>query len=167
MKPDAPDVVIRRAAPEDVDEALDLYAEVAAEGIYIAGEPPIDRPARRKRWLESYARSDSVTFVADVEGRIVGMASLEGDGVAELGMLVAKDWRGKGIGKLLMEALIEWARAVGAHKISLQVWPHNDAAVRLYERFGFEREGYLRKHYRRRSGELWDTIIMGRVLIED
>ena len=157
-------MVIRRAGPQDVEAALDLYAEVAAEGIHIAGEAPIDRAARRQSWLESYARSDSVTFLAEADGHIVGMASLLGDGVAELGMLVAKDWRGKGVGTRLLEALIGWARTVGAHKISLQVWPHNEAAVRLYERFGFQHEGYLHKHYRRRNGELWDAIVMGLVL---
>jgi RimJ/RimL family protein N-acetyltransferase len=45
--------------------------------------------------------------------------------------------------------------------MALQVWPHNAAAIALYERFGFERECYLRRHYRRRSGELWDAIVMG------
>jgi RimJ/RimL family protein N-acetyltransferase len=53
------------------------------------------------------------------------------------------------------------ARTAGAHKIALQVWPHNAAALALYERFGFRREGYLTGHYRRRSGELWDAVVMG------
>jgi RimJ/RimL family protein N-acetyltransferase len=44
------------------------------------------------------------------------------------------------------------------------VWPHNDDALRLYEKFGFEREGVLRGHYRRQDGELWDAIVTGRLL---
>jgi RimJ/RimL family protein N-acetyltransferase len=60
----------------------------------------------------------------------------------------------------MAEAVVR-ARKAGAHKIALQVWPHNAAAIALYERFGFRREGYLTRHYRRRSGELWDAIIMG------
>jgi RimJ/RimL family protein N-acetyltransferase len=157
--------VIRPAGPEDVDAALDLYAEVAAEGVHIAGEAPVDKPARRERWLASYASTDCVTLVAEAEGRIVGLASLEGRRVAQLGMLGAR--RGQGIGTRLLEALIAWARDVGAHKIALEVWPHNLAAIRLYEKFGFEKEGYLRKHYRRRNGELWDSVVMGLLLDED
>jgi RimJ/RimL family protein N-acetyltransferase len=56
---------------------------------------------------------------------------------------------------------VERARQAGVHKLALQVWPHNTAAIALYERFGFRREGHLRSHYRRRSGELWDAVVMG------
>jgi ribosomal protein S18 acetylase RimI-like enzyme len=65
------------------------------------------------------------------------------------------------VGTALLAEAVRRARAAGAHKIALQVWPHNAAAIALYERFGFQREGYLRRHYRRRSGELWDAVVMG------
>jgi ribosomal protein S18 acetylase RimI-like enzyme len=48
----------------------------------------------------------------------------------------------------------------------LHVWPHNEAAIALYEKLGFAREGYHPKQYRRRSGEAWDAISMGLVLKE-
>jgi RimJ/RimL family protein N-acetyltransferase len=63
-----------------------------------------------------------------------------------------------------MRACVDWAREHEIHKLALQVWPHNDAALRLYERFGFEQEGVLRGHYRRQDGELWDAIVTGRLL---
>jgi RimJ/RimL family protein N-acetyltransferase len=44
------------------------------------------------------------------------------------------------------------------------VWPHNDRAIALYEKLGFVEEGRLRRHYRRRNGELWDAVVMGLVL---
>jgi RimJ/RimL family protein N-acetyltransferase len=49
----------------------------------------------------------------------------------------------------------------GARKVALEVRPHNHVAIRLYQRAGFECEGRLRRHYRRRNGELWDAILMG------
>jgi RimJ/RimL family protein N-acetyltransferase len=64
----------------------------------------------------------------------------------------------------LLQACIEWARSVQAHKVALSVWPHNDAAIGLYKKFGFEVEGRLVKHYRRRNGELWDALLMGLIL---
>ena len=79
-------------------------------------------------------------------------------------MLVDREWRGRGVGNALLAAAVDWARAAGAHKVSLQMWPHNEAARRLYEKFGFEEEGYLRRHYRRRSGEIWDAVVMGLLL---
>jgi putative acetyltransferase len=63
-----------------------------------------------------------------------------------------------------MEACIAWAIEHHAHKLVLEVWPHNTAAQGLYRRYGFEQEGFFRRHYRRRNGELWDAIRMGLIL---
>ena len=45
--------------------------------------------------------------------------------------------------------------------MALEVWPDNERAIALYTRMGFIEEGRLRRHYRRRNGELWDALIMG------
>jgi RimJ/RimL family protein N-acetyltransferase len=47
------------------------------------------------------------------------------------------------------------------HKLSLSVFAQNEAAIALYGRFGFLEEGRRIKHYRRASGELWDSVEMG------
>ena len=101
--------------------------------------------------------------------RIVGQLNFEVApyGVASLGMCVAADWRGRGVGGALVEEAAAAARQLGAHKLALQVWPHNHAARRLYLRHGFEEEGRLRRHYPRRNGELWDAVVMGRILDQD
>ena len=57
-------------------------------------------------------------------------------------------------------------RGTEAHKIDLEVWPHNTAARRLYERAGFVIEGRRRRHWRRDNGQLWDTIEMSLLLDE-
>ena len=158
---------VRPAVPADLEELLDGYEAVAAESIHIGGEAPVDRGRRGKAWLETMdPATPGTSFVVEAGGRIVGQLGVTGTGRMEIGMWVAKDWRGKGAGTALMEAALEYARANGAFKISLEVWPHNDAAIALYEKFGFEREGYLRKHWRRRNGELWDSVVMGLVLDE-
>ncbi len=63
---------------------------------------------------------------------------------------------------MLLEAAID-ARPADVHKIELEVWPHNEAAIALYERLGFEREGLRRDHYRRRDGHLHSSVIMARL----
>jgi ribosomal protein S18 acetylase RimI-like enzyme len=79
-------------------------------------------------------------------------------------MTVAQSWRRRGVGSALLAAALEKARSEGLHKLSLEVFPHNDAALALYRKFGFVQEGRRQKHYRRASGELWDSIVMGRLL---
>jgi RimJ/RimL family protein N-acetyltransferase len=169
VPPGAPAAVeIRRAQPGDLDALVELYASVAAEGRWIAAEVPVDRDLRRRRMGELLDRADAAMFVAVAGGEQVGQLGLElaRYGVADLGMLVAEGWRGRGVGSSLVAAAIAWAREAGAHKIALQVWPHNQAAIALYEKFGFQREGLLHRHYRRRNGELWDAVIMG-LLLDD
>ena len=98
-------------------------------------------------------------------GRIVGEANAHlAGGRADLGMQVAAAYRGLGVGTVLVTAIVDWARANRAHKLTLQVWPHNKDARSLYEHLGFSEEGRLRRHYRRKTGELWDAIVMGLVL---
>jgi RimJ/RimL family protein N-acetyltransferase len=157
------EVCVRRVREEDLDGVVDLIAAVATEGRWIGTEAPLDRERRRRALADGLGRERTLQLLADAGGQPVGHLSMEvaGYGVAELGMLVADGWRGRGVGSALLAAGIDWARLAGAHKVSLQVWPHNLAAVALYEKFGFQREGVLRRHYRRRSGELWDAVLMG------
>ena len=158
-----PEVKIREATLADVDALVDLLVAVAGEGRWIATEAPVDTDRRRRRMVEDIEGADAVVLVAEAGGTPVGELGLHlaPYGVADLGMAVAAGWRGRGVGGALLAEAIERAGAAGAHKLALQVWPHNTAAIALYERFGFRREGYLRRHYRRRSGELWDAVIMG------
>lgn len=143
---------------------------VAGEGRGIGAELPLDVERDRRVFLDSIASETAHSLLAvDAEGVMVGNLGIQlhGYGVAELGMLVSSAWRGKGVGSALLEAAIEWARFVGAHKVALQHWPTNEAAAALYEKFGFVEEGRLYRHYRRRSGELWDAVIRGLVLDKD
>jgi RimJ/RimL family protein N-acetyltransferase len=158
--------VIRATTEPDLEAVLDLTEQVASEGRWIATEAPIDRAKRKAAALEGFDRDDVASFVADASGAIVGHAGIHGTGAVppSFGMMVASEWRGRGIGTELLVACIDWARSTGAHKVQLEVWPHNAAAIALYEKHGFVREGYLVRHYRRKNGELWDSITMGLLL---
>jgi ribosomal protein S18 acetylase RimI-like enzyme len=162
LAPESP-VRVREATLADLDRVLELVVAVAGEGRWISVEAPVDVAQRRRRMVEELEGEQTVMLVAEAGGELVGQLDLRlaRYGVADLGMLVAPGWRRRGVGSALMAEAITRARAAGAHKLTLQVWPHNTAALALYERFGFQREGYLRRHYRRRSGELWDAVVMG------
>ena len=67
--------------------------------------------------------------------------------------------RRRGIGTALLREAEEWAKAVGVRKLELHVFPHNDAAIQLYESRGFRREGLRRGHYRR-GPEYLDAVLM-------
>jgi RimJ/RimL family protein N-acetyltransferase len=158
---------VRRARPDDVEGILALFEAVAAERQHILAEPPIDRERRRKQVLESVQSEDAYVFVAEAKREVIGELAAfrrSSTGPATIGMAVLAAWRGRGVGTALMQACVDWAREAGVHKLSLEVFPWNEAAIALYRKFGFVEEGRLRKQYRRQSGELWDVLVMGLVL---
>jgi ribosomal protein S18 acetylase RimI-like enzyme len=79
--------------------------------------------------------------------------------VAEVGLMVAARQRRRGIGSALMEEAFKWARASGITKVELEVFPHNEPAIALYRKLGFEEEGRLRGRYRI-GGNLVDAVLM-------
>ena len=140
----------------------ELYAAVAEERDAIATEPPVDVDERAAQ----FARTVAGSVVAVADGQVIGMLHVEASrhGFGEIGMLVDRGWRGRGVGSALMRAAIGLAREQGLHKLSLEVFAHNTAAIALYRKCGFLEEGRRARHYRRASGQLWDSIVMGLAL---
>ena len=157
-------LAIRRSQPDDVDGFVDLMVAVAGEGRWIGRELPLDEDERRRVFLAGIDDPERLSLVVVRGDEVVGSLGLAHDGIghAELGMLLAADVRGQGIGSALLDQAVAWADAHPVvHKVTLQAWPHNTAALALYRRHGFTVEGLLRRHWRRRNGELWDAVVMG------
>jgi len=126
-----------------------------------------------RRYLRAIKRfPHAVVFVAEAERQIVARLSIARDQhpasyhVADLGLMVAEEHRRRGVGRALLKTAVSWARENGIRKLELHVFPHNEPAIRLYEEFGFEREGYRKAHYRR-AGEYVDAILMAYRLDEN
>lgn len=80
-----------------------------------------------------------------------------------IGMAVRDDWQGKGVGTALLQAVLELAdRWLNLTRLELNVFTDNEAAVRLYRKFGFETEGTLRQ-FAFRDGQFVDAYAMGRL----
>ena len=150
---------------DDVEAALDLLETVAQERIWMGAEPGFDRETRGSWWQNGLADPTTrlLVVVEPDPGRLVGQAYVHVAryGVAEIAMFLANDARGRGLGGQLLDVMLAAADELGAHKVELQVWPHNEPAIRLYLSRGFVIEGRIRSHYRRSSGELWDAVVMG------
>ncbi len=163
------DFVIRRSDPTDAEQLTRLAASVSAEPegwlISVAGE--WRSAGDERRFLKALRRyPHAAVFVAEREdGTLVGRLSVGRDPhpasahVADVGLMVALDARRQGVGTALLRAAVDWAREAGIRKLELHVFPWNEAAIALYETFGFEREGFRKGHYRR-GGEFVDAILM-------
>jgi ribosomal protein S18 acetylase RimI-like enzyme len=149
-------------------EALDA---VCRERKYLAAmeAPSLDRATT---FVEANVKAGFPQFVAEADGKIVGWCdAIPGDmdsgteHIGRLGMGVLKDYRGRGIGRRLLEATIERARSMGLEKIELSVYSSNTAAIDLYRKFGFQDEG-LKRRGRWVDGLYDDVLLMALFLGE-
>ena len=107
-------------------------------------------------------------LVAEILGEVVGFAALAPistrrcyAGVAENSVYVARDARGLGIGRALLEALIEGAEAAGIWTIQTSIFPENRASLALHLRCGFRVVG-TRERIAKRDGVWRDTVLLER-----
>jgi L-phenylalanine/L-methionine N-acetyltransferase len=158
---------VRRAEPSDATALVQLAEAVGSEeGRWILATEGWRSIGDERRYLKTVHRHpDAAVFVAEDDGRVVGRLSLSRDPhpasrhVADVGLMVAAGNRRRGIGTSLLTEAVEWGRRSGITKLELHVFPWNEPALRLYESFGFEREGYRKQHYEREDGFV-DAILM-------
>lgn len=111
-----------------------------------------------KSELES---NNSYFFVAkNISGEIVGFAGIKVilDEADIMNIVVKKDFRNNGIGSLLLDYLISYSKSINLKTITLEVNEINIPAIKLYEKFDFEKLGIRKKYY---NGEN-DAIIMSK-----
>ena len=167
-------ITIREARPEDAAAGIAYFRRLFGEpGINLITEADEYYPTveSNSRVIRAMNRAENSLFlVAEVEGRIVGILTLEGSKrrnvrhTAVLGITVAKEWRGQGVGRRLMIQAIEWARQTGIlQRIELHVFARNEIAIALYESLGFVVEG-RRRNAVIRDGEYIDDLVMSLLL---
>jgi putative acetyltransferase len=165
------DFLVRPSRPGDARSFMDMWREVVAERRFVRTEV-VTRSIRhyRKRFRNSWTR-DRASLVAVHGDRVIGHLDVtreEGSvtrHVASIGMAVAPDWRGRGVGSALMAEAVRWARDAGVEKLALSVYPDNEAARALYRKFAFKEEGRLTGHSKKSIGYL-DEIVMGLWLVD-
>lgn len=87
-------------------------------------------------------------------------------GVAEFSVYTRRDWRGRGVGQLVLGALVDAARAQGLWKLLSRIFPENHASRSLVARLGFDEIGLHRKHGKL-DGQWRDCVIVEKLLVDD
>ncbi|MFN6964611.1 MAG: GNAT family N-acetyltransferase [Pyrinomonadaceae bacterium] len=159
-------LLIRRAEPDDAPGFCEIYGgKNAYSGTLQLPFPSVE--SWRRRLAESPSQ---IMLVAVVDGTLVGSVGLHTyperprrKHVGTIGIGVRDDWAGKGIGTALLAAAIDLAdNWLDLRRIELEVYTDNEAAIRLYEKFGFELEGTKRMDAFR-DGRYVDSHVMARI----
>ncbi|SIR88331.1 Protein N-acetyltransferase, RimJ/RimL family [Peribacillus simplex] len=162
--------LIRTGELEDAEAVLDVQNSVISEGEYfIAVSEEFDKtPEQQRDWIRRLLENERETIiVAEINGEVIGWIGFQSENRKRMshkgsfGVMIRKKYRGMGIGKELIKALLEWAEANPfIEKVSLGVFSTNQRAISLYKRLGFVEEGRKIKEFKMSEREYVDDIIM-------
>ena len=180
------DYRVRPATPADAETICRIYNQGIADRLATL-ETELRTPEERRQWLASRSERHPV-IVAEVADPATSPDRPPGSRrepaplapiawgslnvfnarpayryVADFSVYVEREWRGKGVGRVLLTRLVELGRELGYHKLVLSAFPFNTAGVALYERLGFRTVG-IYKEQGLLDGTWVDTIIMERLL---
>ena len=162
------DVSTRPATPDDAAAICTIYNQGIEDRIATLETEP-RTPEERRQWMGARAARHPVA-VAVTGGQVVGWGSLNAfnprpayDNVVDLSVYVERGWRGRGVGRALLQHLLPLARTLGYHKMVLATFPFNEAGVALYQKVGFRPVGVYREQGRL-DGRWVDVLIMERLL---
>jgi RimJ/RimL family protein N-acetyltransferase len=167
------EVTIREATKEDAQNMTDFYNVVGGETDFLsfgANEFKRDLQEYEEYITATSNEQNSIILLALIDSEIISIATINSSQkertkhVGTLGIVISKKYTGLGLGKILMNDLIEWAKQNGVtKKISLVTNENNTVAIELYKKLGFEVEGLL-KQDNFINGNFNNTIIMGLLL---
>ncbi len=167
---DGRDCLIRNCLREDGPAALDVFIRTHEQTDYLLSYP--DECAMTADEEADYlaGKTDSaneIELVAEVGGKIVGLAGIESMGAvykvrhrAQFGISVDRDFWGLGLGTALTRACIDLAAAAGYLQLELNVVAENERAIALYEKLGFVEYGRDPMGFLSRSGLFQEVVFM-------
>ena len=163
-------LVIRAATQGDRDAIWNIFREIVATADTYTFDPNISRDEALAYWF----RSDTHTYVAENNGRVIGTYILRanqcgpGSHVANAAFMVARNAQGQGIGRAMAEHCLNEARHFGFRAMQFNfVVSTNAAAIRLWQQLGFEIVGTLPGAFRHPQKGYVDVHVMFRSVPED
>lgn len=167
------EVILREAKKENAQAMIDFYNLVGGETDFLSFGKNEFKMALKdyEKLIESTeAENNSIILVATIDDKIVSIASITSNQkarykhVGTFGIVISEQFCGLGLGRKIMDYLIEWANSNGiTKKISLVTREDNDRAIALYKKVGFEEEGILKKE-NYINGVYYNTVMMSLIL---
>ena len=158
-------VEIARMASTDRDALVSLVATLPAQDLLFLRRD-IGHPKVVDAWMRSLDAGELTSLVARDGGAMVGCTAIVTDElswsrhVGELRVLVGPAWRGKGLGRVLIQECFAQALELGLKKLVAQMTTDQRSAIAVFEELGFRAEALLHKHVAGRDGQLHDLVLL-------
>ncbi len=170
--------IIRTVEDADTEKVLKQIISVLEEAEYLVTTYPEDGAdftvEKEKEWVKNHAEGDGkLLVVAEVNGEIVGSADMHNgerkriQHVGTFGITVLKDYRDLGIGRALVQTLLDFAAAQPViEKVAMGVFSNNTRALNLYKKLGFIEEGRKVKEIKIGHDNYVDMILLHKFVAE-
>jgi len=126
----------------------------------------ISHPKVIAAWMQAVGEGRITSLVAREGGTIVGCTAIVSDAlswsrhVGELRVLVSPAWRGRGLGRVLIQESFALALALSLDKLTVQMTVDQASAIAVFEELGFRAEAVLRDHVKDRDGKTYDLALL-------
>lgn len=171
---EAVELTIREAIPSDAAQLLAVSRKIGEETEFLVMDKQgINLPEELLaiQLADLYESDANVLLLALLGDQIVGQASLKSAPekriahIAELGVSILREYWGMGLGRVLIEELMDWAEASGKiFRLELTVQAQNTRALALYDKLGFKQEGILARGARGDDGRFLDVVLMSKMI---
>ena len=158
---------LRQAKVEDLDAITEIYNDAILHTV-ATFDTKTKTLEEQKAWFDGHGPNNPIV-VAEEDGLVVGWTALSSwsdrcaySDTAEISLYVDEKHRGKGIGRKLIEAIIEEGKKAGLHAVIARIAEGNEVSVDLHKSVGFEHIGVM-KEVGRKFGKLLDVYMMQKI----
>lgn len=158
---------MRYATEEDLPAIVAIYNAAVPSRRATADLEPVEVESKRT-WFNSHSPERYPLLVHEIDGKVVAWISLQsfhGRPVyrytAEISLYIAPEHQGKGLGRLLMEAILKEAERTGLKNLTAYIFSHNERSLNLFRSVGFEEWGFL-PNVTEMDGKEYSVTILGK-----
>ncbi|MFQ5840699.1 MAG: GNAT family N-acetyltransferase [Candidatus Methylomirabilales bacterium] len=168
---DGTEVVVRLMVKEDQRALFEFFHKVPREDRLFLREDVSD-PATIRAWVDGLNYDRVLPLLALIDGKVVGDGTLHRRAggwtrhVGRVRLVIDPDYRGKGLGTLLIGELLEIGKGLQLERLVVELMGTQQAALLAFRHFGFERVAVLHRHLKDQAGRPQDLVIMIHDLME-
>ena len=163
-------ITVREALEADAPAMTQCTRRNLLKSPYLLTHPEDFNPTveQTQSWIQFHREKDNcVLMIAECARKVIAVQNLTGKQArkvrhrADYGVAILKEWRGMGIGKILLEVMIDWARKNSVIELmQLEVYAENQVARSMYRQAGFVEDGYQKNAFKNDEGIYFDNVLM-------
>jgi RimJ/RimL family protein N-acetyltransferase len=168
------EVIVREAIPDDAAQLLDVLRQIRSESDFLTADETDDVltvEEEKGHLARIFDSPNNTLLLALINDEIIGTFSIHADShkriahIGDIGISILKKYWSQGIGSILMEEGINWARESGViRRLELTVQDRNQRAIHVYEKQGFKDEAIMERGAIDADGEFLKVHLMSQMI---